>query len=134
MDETHGFTRAENLISLQILLLVAIDASNSGPEGAQLTKRALAAAAAIAYEELIHINKCDESMLAMSDEETDELMARRIWWSLVVLDRFIASSTGSPGLVGDTAVTMLPIERRIVGRDLHFLHGMRYDSFKPFHG
>lgn len=123
LDETHGFTRAENLLAVQILLLITIDASNTGPEGSQLAKRALATAAATAAETSLHVNMCDESMIAMSDEETDELMARRIWWSLVMLDRFTASSTDSARLVDDMAATMLPIERRVVGKDLHHMYG-----------
>jgi hypothetical protein len=49
------------------------------------------------------------------DPDSDEKLSRRIWWVLVTLDRWHASSTSSPLLIPDTSVVLLPEDHVLLG-------------------
>ncbi|KAF3801699.1 Glucose transport transcription regulator RGT1 [Colletotrichum gloeosporioides] len=106
---------AANIVFLQTLLLMVIEADNRqlGSIGApkeSLLGRAVAGANAL---------KLYQSKLEPSEAEfgvdTDSQLRVRIWWSLVLLDRWHAVGTAVPCLIRDESVVVVPGLKAIVG-------------------
>jgi hypothetical protein len=109
-------TTSANLLYLQTMLLMVIEADCS-PSRAQLGPSKsvwLGSAVGLAYSMKLHIFKpIDKS--GDADADSDELLSRRLWWSLVILDRWHASSTSSPIMIPETSVVLLPDDQLLLG-------------------
>ncbi|MCJ1364994.1 Glucose-responsive transcription factor [Acarospora aff. strigata] len=112
-------SKATNLIYLQTMILIALEADNHGPA----TKRAqpgppralwLGAAVGLSYSMKLHINP-PRGRFAPGDMDSDENLGRRNWCTLVILDRWHAVSTSSPLLIPDTSVVLLPEDQSLLG-------------------
>ena len=60
-------------------------------------------------------------MGVMADEDSSPKVARRVWLSLVVLDRFHASSTASPLLVVEDSARLVASDEHVLGADAYHL-------------
>lgn len=74
----------------------------------------------VAYSMKLHLCKPFDE-LAENDPDSDEKLGRRIWWSLVIMDRWHASSTASPSLIPDSSVVVYPEDQALLGDDLYHL-------------
>lgn len=115
-------TTSTNLIYLQTMILMAIEADRLGPpavRGQPGPPKAvwLGSAVGLAYHLRLHSNRSSEKMMTPKDDDvdSDERIGRRNWWALVMLDRWHASSTSSPLLIPDTSVGLLPEDQVLLG-------------------
>lgn len=118
-------TMATNLISLQTMILMAIEADGRGPSapGGQFGPPRsvwLGAAVGLAYNLRLHNSRL-RNLHPTADLDSDEKLGRRDWWVLVVLDRWHAMSTSSPVLIPDSIVTLLPEDQILLGEMAHHL-------------
>ncbi|KZF21047.1 hypothetical protein L228DRAFT_248804 [Xylona heveae TC161] len=109
-------TFSTSLIYLQTLLLMVLEADNHGPatmRGQLGPPRAvwIGSAVGLAYNMRLHTIRCRTE----GDADTDEKIARRNWWNLVILDRWHACSTSSPLFISDTNVVLLPEDQWLLG-------------------
>jgi hypothetical protein len=98
---------------------MALEADSRGPatmRGQLGLPRAvwLGSAVGLSYYMKLHIIRCREKS-SDGDPDSDEKLSRRIWWVLVTLDRWHASSTSSPLLIPDTSVVLLPEDHVLLG-------------------
>ncbi|KAI9834075.1 MAG: hypothetical protein M1819_003360 [Sarea resinae] len=112
-------TMSTNLIFLQTMILMALEADNHGPatmKGQLGPPRAvwLGAAVGLAYALKLHAVRYRERF-SDGDPDSDEKLARRDWLVLVILDRWHASSTSSPLLIPDSSVELLPVDQVLLG-------------------
>jgi hypothetical protein len=56
-----------------------------------------------------------------NDPDSDEKLARRIWWSLVIMDRWHSLGTSSPVMVPDGSVVVYPEDESLLGEPLFHL-------------
>lgn len=113
-----------NIIYLQTMLLLATEAENRPPSTSGYDGRSrsawLGSAVGVAYSMKLHLHKPFDR-LAESDPDTDEKLGRRLWWTLVIMDRWHASSTASPSLIPDSSVVVYPEDQALLGDDLYNL-------------
>jgi hypothetical protein len=110
------------LVYLQILLLLAIEAANRTPGTTRghvgLSQSVwLGSAVGLAYELKLHEYKPPLT----DDPDSDEKLGRRIWWSLVIMDRWHAASMSTPLLIPDSAVVLMPEDQSLLGESLYHL-------------
>lgn len=124
-ENAAGRTMTTNLVYLQILLLMAIEADNSDPASVrsqvgQPQSVWLGSAVGLAYSMKLHIHKTS-SQQSDNDPDSEDKLARRIWWSLVIMDRWHAASTSSPLLIPDTSVVVYPEDQALLGDNFYQL-------------
>ncbi|KAI9736562.1 MAG: Glucose-responsive transcription factor [Claussenomyces sp. TS43310] len=112
-------TLATNLIYLQTLMLLAIESENHGPTGMRGQPSPspsvwLGGAVGLAYSMKLHNHRVDNNAPDV-DRDSDDLIARRTWLSLIILDRYHAASTSSPVMIPDTSVILLPDDQHLFG-------------------
>ena len=112
-------SREGNLAYLQALSFMAVATENSGPVHSRNTSW-LAEAISIATYLNLHQSHSFATGDA-TDEDSPAKIARRIWLSLIVLDRFHASSTASPLLVAEDSARLATSDEAILGTDLFHL-------------
>jgi hypothetical protein len=121
-DTSAVSSASTNLVYLQTLLLMAIEAENHGP----LTKGQtgpsqsvwLGSAVGLAYSMKLHVHKTPDKQ-SENDADSDDKIARRIWWTLVMMDRWHSSSTSSPVLIPDGSVIVFPEDQALLGDTLY---------------
>ena len=115
---------ASSIIYLQTMLLLATEAQNRPPSTSAHDIRSrsswLGSAVGVAYSMKLHLKKPFDK-LAENDPDSDEKLGRRIWWSLVIMNRWHASSTASPSLIPDSSVVVYPEDQALLGDDLYHL-------------
>ena len=113
-----------NMVYLQTMLLLAIEAGNRGPVSngqATLPQSVwLGSAIGLAHSMKLYINKSPEKQ-SDNDTDSDDRLARRVWWSLVIMDRFHATSAGNPLQIPDYCVVLLPEDQALLGDVLYQL-------------
>ncbi|CAK7209956.1 hypothetical protein SCUCBS95973_000621 [Sporothrix curviconia] len=128
-------TSLHELVHLQTLLLLAIEADTHGPAALKghhggLSKTALLSrAVAVAYEMDLPKEQLGATVAAISstaadpslpeatgaDADTESRLALRAWWSLVVLDRWNAMALGKSLLIPVRTVVLSPGLRSLLG-------------------
>ncbi|KAI9054546.1 hypothetical protein LZ554_001702 [Drepanopeziza brunnea f. sp. 'monogermtubi'] len=114
-----------NIIYLQTMLLMAVEAGNrsssiSGSKGALSQSVWLGSAVGLAYSMKLHLHK-KRDMKTENDPDADDELGRRLWWSLVIMDRWHASSTSSPVLIPDSSVVVYPEDQALLGEHIYHL-------------
>ncbi|KAH8816177.1 hypothetical protein F5884DRAFT_212493 [Xylogone sp. PMI_703] len=117
-ESSTSRSASTNLIYLQAMMLLAIEADNSAAalHGESSSSRSvlLGAAVGLAYSIKLHLHKQPDK-LSENDPDSDEKLSRRVWWSLVIMDRWHAASTGTPLLIPDSSVVTYPEDQNILG-------------------
>lgn len=120
-----------NIIYLQTMLLLAIEAENRNPRssgsGAFSRSVWLGSAVGLAYSMKLHLHKKSEKI--SENDDADDKLGRRLWWSLVIMDRWHASSTSSPVLIPDSSVVVYPEDQALLGQNIYHLARKCYTSF-----
>ena len=116
-DGTAIKSFSDNLILLSALILMAIEAgSHVGTRSGSGSQSVwLGAAVGLAFSLKLHVYHADE------EEDSNDNLARRIWWSLIILDRFHASGTSSPLMIPDTSAVLLVDDVKILGDQTYHL-------------
>lgn len=121
--ETSPRTMSSNLVLLHTLMLLAIETCNRAqpspvtqPElgTLQAGQVSLCSAVGLAHMMKLHKSQLSDRFLE-SETDSDEKIARRTWWSLVIMDRWNASSTATPCLIPDTATVVLAEDQQLLG-------------------
>lgn len=112
-------TMPTNLLYLQTMILMGLEADNHGPatmRGQLGLPRAawLGAAVGLAYNLKLHNNRNQEQSVN-GDSDSDEKLGRRAWVVLVILDRWHAISTSSPLFIPDSSVVFVPEDQKLLG-------------------
>lgn len=95
-------SQATNIVHAQALLLLLIDADWRGSSTLPaLLGRAVSLASTMKLWRYA-------APQPGSDPDSDDNLGMRIWWSLVLMDRWHAVGTGSPVMIPDTSVVMPP--------------------------
>ncbi|GAP88351.1 putative c6 finger domain-containing protein [Rosellinia necatrix] len=116
-----------NVVHLQALILMAIATDNYGPlslkgeHGGPSKASILGRAVGLAYSMRLHVASLATSPNAYQDGDSDESIAIRTWWSLVMLDRWNAISTASPLLIPNDSVVILPGLVSVLGENVYHL-------------
>jgi hypothetical protein len=115
MEDANG---RNNLVYLQTLILMAIAAGIQGPSAQSGPSQAvwIGNAVSIAYQLRLHVAKND--LIHDSDRDSDEQLERRVWLSLVILDRFHAAGASTPAVIPDTAIVLLTDDSQILGEPI----------------
>ena len=93
-------TQAVNIVHAQALLLLAIDADwRRSPTVSSILGRAVVLANSMGLWKL-------PTILPESDADSDDNLCIRIWWSLVLMDRWHAVGSGKPVLIPDASVVV----------------------------
>ncbi|KAL8393671.1 hypothetical protein RB595_003418 [Gaeumannomyces hyphopodioides] len=119
---SQGSSMAD-LVHLQSLLLLAIEADNHGPaalrgqHGSPSKTSFLGRAVAVAYAMGLRAAQVMEDGWPEpdSDPESEDKVALRAWWSLVALDRFNAVGTAQGLLVPQGSIHVGPGLRNLLG-------------------
>ena len=112
-------TREANLAYLQALFFMAIVTENSGPVPSRNTS---CIAEAVSIATLLNLHQSHSfDMGDTSDEDAPAKIARRVWLSLIALDRFHASSTAGPLLVAEDTARLAASDEEILGPDAYHL-------------
>jgi hypothetical protein len=113
---------ATNLIHLQIMALMAIEADNRDPRGQVGVPQSvwLGSAVGLAYSMKLYAQKI-LSQQSETDPDSDERLARRLWWSLVIMDRWHAASLSCPLQIPDTSVVVSQDDQALLGESLYHL-------------
>lgn len=120
LENPANSTLSSNLVQLQTLILLAIEAENHGPAGARGSSVWLGRAIALAHSMKLYSHRLiDDGSDADSDSE--DIMARRTWLCLVMLDAYRASSTPSPVMIPATSVVLLPEDQQMLGDSTYTL-------------
>lgn len=104
-----------NLAYMQMLLLLAIEAGNRAPVAARghvgpSQLYWLGNALTLAYELKLHQHKAQVT----DDPDSDDRLGRRLWYCLLVMDRWHAASTSTPTLVSDTTAVLFADDRSLL--------------------
>jgi hypothetical protein len=118
---------ATNLVYLHTLVLMVLEADNHGPatmRGQLGPSRAewLGRAIGMAYFMKLHAQRQNvEGRWGDGDPDSDEKLARRAWWILMILDRWHACSTSSPLLIPEANCSLLPEDQLVLGESGYHL-------------
>lgn len=122
-DNPSTRSMPNNLIYLQAMILMAIEADHHGPSAMRSHSGPsqsvwLGSAIGLAYSMKLHVPKQKE-IVSDGDADSDEKLARRCWLVLVTMDKFHASSTSSPGLIPDASVVILADDQQFGESTFH---------------
>lgn len=117
--ETEGNSRSfrTDLVHLQTLLLMAIETDSHGPlsvkgyHGGPPKTSFIGRALALAYSMGLHGIVVDEEL----DEDMEDKVALRAWWSLVMMDRWNSIGAAIPAQIPIDTVVVLPGLKPIMG-------------------
>ncbi|KXT04395.1 hypothetical protein AC578_3575 [Pseudocercospora eumusae] len=125
-DNPSSHTNATNLVYLQTLIMMALESDNHGPatiRGQAGPSRAewLGRAAGVAGQLEINVIHTSSQSLIQGDRDSEERLARRVWWVLFILDRWHASSTADLLKLPENSVVLLPEDQILLGESTYNL-------------
>jgi len=120
-DEGPTYTRSQNLVYLQTLILLAAEAetqARSSTHSAPSRATWLASAVGVAYHLRLQ-DAFDRRRANLEDPDSNDCLGRRVWFILTILDRWHAASTARPLLIPDANVVLQAEDLEVLG-DLTF--------------
>ncbi|KAI1341267.1 hypothetical protein F5Y15DRAFT_29175 [Xylariaceae sp. FL0016] len=115
-----------NIVHLQTLVLAAIATDNygssslNGEHGGPSKASILGRAVGLAYSMRLHMSSL-EALDAELDHDADGNVAKRAWWTLIMLDRWNAIATASPLFIPNDSVVILPSLNVLLGDSVYHL-------------
>lgn len=116
-----------NLVHLQTLILIAISTDNYGPSsltgvhGGPPKASVLGRAVGLAYSLRLHVSGLETNVDGQLEPDSNENIAIRAWWTLIMLDRWNAIGTASPLLIPNDSVVILPSLNSVLGESVYHL-------------
>lgn len=125
-DNPSSHTPAMDLVYLQTLLLMALETDNHGPatmRGQAGPSRAewLGRAAGVAGQLELNLIRPRDQLPSQGDPDSEERLARRVWWVLFILDRWHASSTADLLKLPENSVILFPEDQMLLGESTYHL-------------
>lgn len=96
------------------MLFRVIEADNLGPNNMSQRALWLGLAVGLAATMKLHIPIRSENPGDL-DPDSDESLGRRVWWCLVIIDRWHAVSTSSPLMIPDSSVVLFQEDKMLLG-------------------
>jgi hypothetical protein len=105
---------------------MALESDNHGPatiRGQAGPSRAewLGRAAGVAGQLEINVIRNSSQSIVDGDRDSEERLARRVWWVLFILDRWHASSTADLLKLPENSVVLLPEDQMLLGESTYHL-------------
>ena len=97
----------EKLTCLQVCVLLAIEADQRGLDASHTVGVWLARSVAQAYDLRLHTDDFDHPRLL--------LLGKRLWYTLIILDRWHSASASTPPFINEFGVRMSTPERDVLG-------------------
>jgi hypothetical protein len=120
-QDTTARSALANLVYLQTMLLLAIASINNASRGRGGTSRIwLSTAVFLAYEIKLHKRSFQRQPLG-DDLDSEENLLRKVWWSLVILDRWHSSNISTPPLIPDESLVVHPEDQFLLGDSIYHL-------------
>ena len=120
--------RVAKVTQLQILIFMAMEAlhqaaspSNSPSARNVPTSVWLSNAVGLAFDIKLHLVMPSKKTAEDYDEDAEENVERRLWWSLCVIERWHAHSTGSPSMIPEQCITYYREDKVTLGTPLYWL-------------
>lgn len=126
-----------DLVRLQTLVMVVIAldcqgiASVKGELGGPSKAEIIGRAVGLGYSMRLHLSEVDPDANPELDPNSDDNVALRAWWVLVMLDRWNAVGTAMPTLINNDSVVVLPGLKHIVGDVVYALIRKSYTTHPP---
>ncbi|CAG8953457.1 hypothetical protein HYFRA_00010207 [Hymenoscyphus fraxineus] len=110
------------LVYLQATMLLAIASEILIVRGKAGSSRSfwLSSAVSLSYDFKLHQYRGQDNNVA-NDVDAEENVSRRIWWILVVMERWHASSVSSPSQIPESSLVVRPEDQQILGDALYHL-------------
>ena len=138
-DASSHRSSIANLVHLQTLILMTIATDNygtpslKGEHGGPSKASILGRAVGLAYTMRLHLVSLKPISREQEDNESDENITIRTWWTLVIMDRWHALSTASPLFIPTDSVVTSPELVSILGENVYHLareyYGFQYMKF-----
>jgi len=113
--ERHPRSAVSDLVYFQTLVMMVIEADHHGLESVNgqaagpSKMSTLARAVGVGYSMKLHLTQLDPNPnVAELDPDSENNVAVRAWWTLVMLDRWNAIGTASPTIVSNNSVVIFP--------------------------
>lgn len=124
-ENTPGeIARHMTLVHIQTLLLAALAADTAGPEPqyrilthGHFLRRATDLAVSSKISSVFISNSLDID----TDPDAEILVLARVWWSLVILDRFNAVGSGIPVHIPSEEVIIVPVLKKVLGEGVYYI-------------
>lgn len=115
-----------NIVHMQTLLLLIIDAdSRASPALPFLLARAVALANSMKLWKYSSVD-------VASEQDSDEQLCMRLWWSLVLMDRWHAAGTGKPSQIPDSSTVAPPGLVNVLGEGcFHLIRKSHWKNVRP---
>ncbi|KAF6834396.1 C6 finger domain-containing protein [Colletotrichum musicola] len=114
-SEAASRSPAANIVFLQTLLLMIIEADNRPLGSIGVSKDSLLGRAVAGANALKFYQARPEPFETELGPDTDSQLRIRIWWSLILLDRWNAVGAAMPSLIRDESAIILPGLKTVVG-------------------
>ncbi|KAF6812593.1 C6 finger domain-containing protein [Colletotrichum plurivorum] len=114
-SEAASRSPAANIVFLQTLLLMIIEADNRPLGSIGVSKDSLLGRAVAGANALKFYQARPEPFETELGPDTDSQLRIRIWWSLILLDRWNAVGAAMPSLIRDESAIVLPGLKTVVG-------------------
>jgi len=111
-----------DLVCIQIMILLALEVESRGPTplGPSYTQW-LSRAISLANTARLYVYKKSQVSNVANDHDPETEFVRRIWWTLVIMDRWHASSTSSHALIPDEAAALYVEDQELLNDNLYHL-------------
>lgn len=116
-----------NLVHLQTLIMIAISTDNYGPSslkgehGGPSKASILGRAVGLAYSMRLHVSGFETNVDIKLEPDSNDNIAIRAWWTLIMLDRWNAIGTASPLFIPNDSVVILPSLNSVLGENVYHL-------------
>lgn len=123
-----------SILYLQATMLLAIASETLVLRGKTASSRSfwLSTAVSLAYEAKLHKYKGQDSSIA-NDVDADENVSRRLWWVLVIMERWHAASAASPPQIPELSLVIRPEDQQILGDSFyHLARKLAFVTLKAF--
>ncbi|RKF77979.1 putative transcriptional regulatory protein [Golovinomyces cichoracearum] len=118
LEDTTSRHLRVNLVFLQTMLLFAIAVENNAlhhPKILGSFSHSVWISSTISLAYAIKLFRLKPKKLKDTNIDADENVARRLWWSMYIMDRWNSAGTSSPVLIPDTASVLYPDDLPLLG-------------------
>jgi hypothetical protein len=114
--DSAGRSYSASLLLLQAMILLGVESVLRESKFEQKTTgQWVGAAVSIAYQLRLHT----QGSVTAEDPDGDEQLGRRLWWSLVIVDRLFASASSCPALIPDSSAVLLTEDQKVLGEQTY---------------
>ncbi|ESZ89727.1 hypothetical protein SBOR_9890 [Sclerotinia borealis F-4128] len=113
-----------NIVYLQIMMLLAIEANNQPrdiQDGDVIQSPSIWVGTAVGFAYSLKLHAYKPLDKSNDDPDSDDKLSRRVWWSLVIMERWNAATTTCPLQIPASAAQVYPDDRALLGEVAYHL-------------